>query len=196
MRCASNYSNDVSTVLHFLVSVLLTCRADVCLCCCCPNALAQQASKRQAAKHILGSEDAVDSLPSWAICSCAGGSSAAAAAITNPVDVVKIRLQVQENADVVVVPLSPRYSCNNTLNPAADEPVPLMMIPGASASVMTVTKFSAGSASRCCCPLASGSLRTEGPEGHYTADRSGAVDAGAVAGAVCRDTCPHHGHRT
>ena len=76
---------------------------DGCLCCCGPNTGAHQASKRQAAKHFLGSEDAVDSLPSWAICCCAGGSSAAAAAITNPVDVVKIRLQVMHvNAAVAI----------------------------------------------------------------------------------------------
>ena len=54
----------------------------------------QQAAKQAVARDIC-KVDSPSELPAWAISSCAGGSAAVAAIVTNPMDVVKLRLQAR-----------------------------------------------------------------------------------------------------
>ena len=53
-----------------------------------------QAAKQAVARDIC-KLDSTSELPAWAISSCAGGSAAVAAIVTNPMDVVKLRLQAR-----------------------------------------------------------------------------------------------------
>lgn len=56
--------------------------------------LAGLQASRQAMAIDICKITTVDDLPAWAVMGCAASSGAVAAIITNPADVVKVRLQV------------------------------------------------------------------------------------------------------
>lgn len=58
-----------------------------------PSLPVRQASRARMAEELPGVKG-VEALPSWAVASCACGSAALGAVLTQPFDVVKTRLQV------------------------------------------------------------------------------------------------------